>query len=297
MGVKLQNRKYLLQSQFAWNEKIYLLLHSLGERISFGGGISALIPKWFITSRKAFNHLIENGYVLKKHGSLNTVDVGINGHNYSISLRRNSSDVLVFDQVLLEKEYQVVVDLLKENNMRCDTIVDAGANIGLTSLYLKSIFPKSEIYAIEPNKENFKILVKNIEDNQIENSRLSDKAIWNKETKLIPVTFRDGLDWSFSLEESNGEETSNEYFETTTIPTILRETGWQTIDLLKIDIEGGEAKLFEDPEEVKQWLSKVQAIVIEIHDELGVRPKILSILETSGFSLFDHGEHTVGLRI
>lgn len=294
--MKIQNRKYLLQSQFAWNEKVYVLLHALGERISLGKQFSSLLPKWFLTSRKAFNHLIEKGYVLKKNGALNTVDVKLNTHHYAVSLRRNSSDPLVFNQVILQKEYQPVVDLLKQNNLSGNKIIDAGANIGLTSLYFKSVFPESEIYAIEPNKDNFKILAKNIKDNHLKKIRLTDKAIWDKETKLIPVTFRDGLDWSFSLEEYEKGHEKETCFETTTIPKILQETGWQTIDLLKIDIEGGEAKLFENPEMVKPWLSKVNAIVIEIHDELGVRPRIMTLLKESGFSLIDHGEHTIGLR-
>lgn len=288
--MKLHNRKYLLQSQFAWNEKIYVLLFSLAERIY------SFIPKWFLTSRKAFNFLIENGYEVRKNGEFNTVSVSINKHDHAIALRRNSSDVLVFEQVLVNKEYQVVIDLLEQHKLDCKYIVDAGANIGLTSIFFNSIYPQAELYSIEPNKDNFKIFEKNIQDNQIKNVRLSDKAIWNKQTKLIPVAFRDGLDWSFSLEECQEEGQNDQSFETITISGILEETGWPHIDLLKIDIEGGEAKLFEDRVGVQKWLPKVKAIVIEIHDELGVRSKILNILEENGFDLSDHGEHTVAFR-
>jgi len=47
-------------------------------------------------------------------------------------------------------------------------IIDAGAHIGLVTLYFKKNYPDSEIIAIEPNPESFEILENNMYENQID---------------------------------------------------------------------------------------------------------------------------------
>lgn len=291
MAVKSNNRKFLLLAQYSWKEKIYVVLFSMKERMS------GWIPKWFLNSRKTFNHLIENGYAIRKKGELNFVNLPVDNQKVDVALRRNSSDVLVFEQIILNKEYGVVTELLKEKKLPCNRIIDAGANIGLTSIFFKGVFPEATIFAIEPNKETFQVLKQNIKENPLSSVVLSNSALWNKSTNLIPVRdFRDGLDWSFTLKEKDQVEVSEESFPTITIPEIMEKMGWEEIDLLKIDIEGGEAKLFENKNEVKQWINKVNAIVIEIHDELGVRSDIVDILRENNFFLVDHGEHTIAWK-
>jgi hypothetical protein len=49
-----------------------------------------------------------------------------------------------------------------------------------------------------------------------------------------------------------------------TIGDILRESGFDHIDILKLDIEGAEKELFREGWE--EWLPKVRMIVIELHD-------------------------------
>jgi hypothetical protein len=50
------------------------------------------------------------------------------------------------------------------------------------------------------------------------------------------------------------------------IPTLLQETGiGHRIDLLKVDIEGGEAELFSKNFE---WLDGVQNIIVEFHPDI-----------------------------
>jgi Methyltransferase FkbM domain len=48
-----------------------------------------------------------------------------------------------------------------------------------------------------------------------------------------------------------------------TIPEILEQAGWEEVDLLKIDIEGGEIAVFKDSSD---WAQKVSVIVGELHN-------------------------------
>ena len=56
-------------------------------------------------------------------------------------------------------------------------IVDAGAHIGMATLYYKMLFPHARILAFEPVPYNFKILEKNIHENQLENVELFEAVV------------------------------------------------------------------------------------------------------------------------
>ena len=54
-----------------------------------------------------------------------------------------------------ERQYAPVVRILKEVAcLEVETILDLGANIGLTAAYLGAIYPKARILAVEPDAAN-----------------------------------------------------------------------------------------------------------------------------------------------
>src|SRR5947208_3715840 len=74
-------------------------------------------------------------------------------------LRDNKSDKAIFFQVFYEKQY----DLYGVQFPDALRIIDGGANIGCASVYFSIVFPKAEIFAIEPEKNNFSLLKINTE--------------------------------------------------------------------------------------------------------------------------------------
>ena len=56
-------------------------------------------------------------------------------------------------------------------------------------------------------------------------------------------------------------------FRTTTVGKLLAESGFDEIDLLKVDIEGAEKEVFGAPD-VDEWLPKVKVLTIELHDRM-----------------------------
>lgn len=54
---------------------------------------------------------------------------------------------------------------------------------------------------------------------------------------------------------------------TITISKLLQDSGFEEIDLLKIDIEGAEKEVF-GAADVDEWLSKVRILTIELHDRM-----------------------------
>lgn len=67
--------------------------------------------------------------------------------------------------------------------------------------------------------------------------------------------------WAFRFTD-NADSKGGHKVETCTIPDILRDLDVEMVDILKIDIEGGEKDLFSQH---TQWLSSIRHIFIEVH--------------------------------
>lgn len=240
------------------------------------------------------NKLLERniGFEMKK-GELK-VFCPINGIVQTISLKTDSSDPMVFKQIMLDKEYEPIVDLIRSKGIIVKNLVDAGANVGLTTFYMKAFFPDAKVIALEPSLQTYQRFNNNIDLNSLTNVTSLQMGLWNKKTFLKPdLNFRDKLDWSFSLTEN--EISDKDGIAVLSMFDIIEEYDLGLIDLLKIDIEGGETMVFANRVDVS-WLNKVRMIAIEIHDELNCRTKIESTLIQFNFELFYFGELTVGVN-
>jgi FkbM family methyltransferase len=175
-----------------------------------------------------------------------------------VTVRANTSDVKCLEKVFVEGEYRLPADINAEFGLQPRFIVDAGANIGIATLYFSHAFPAAKIVAIEPESSNFDLLRRNCDG--VKNLILMKAALWPSEARL-QVADRTVDNWSFSVRPAPpGSPT----VEAISIPQILAESGADRIDLLKLDIEGAERELFS--ESCEEWLPKVGMIVIELHD-------------------------------
>jgi FkbM family methyltransferase len=207
-----------------------------------------------------------------------------------------SSDFAVYDQVYILNEYQPLVDLIKKNeheNRRSLNIIDAGGNIGLTSIFFNNIFKDSRFIIVEPDKDNFNILEDNIRQNEFIGSKLVKAGVWSKCTYLTANRdFRDGNDWSVSVRESDIPSDIKGY----SIPALMDLLDFKLIDILKIDIEGSEKQLFNDENLATEFLSKTKYIAIEIHDEFDCRDQINKCLILNNFEFFLKDGLTIGVN-
>jgi FkbM family methyltransferase len=170
-------------------------------------------------------------------------------------LRSNTTDSGTFGQVFIDKQYEI------HYSFEPKTIIDAGANIGLSALYFADRFPKAMIIALEPDKDNFEIALQNTKNNN--RIKMMRKGIWNKNTFLEIIDSNADKN-SFMVKESDISTSTT--IEATNIETILNQEGWSTIDILKIDIEGSEKELFSSNYE--KWLPLTKLIFIETHDKM-----------------------------
>ncbi|MCS6796374.1 MAG: FkbM family methyltransferase [Raineya sp.] len=154
-------------------------------------------------------------------------------------------------------------------------IIDAGANIGLSVIYFKKLYPNAEIIAFEPDNKVFEILLFNIKSFGFENVQLIQKALWNEETTLR--FYSEGADGGRIATQADSEK----LIEVSTCR--LRNFLNRKVDLLKIDIEGAEITVMEDCIDL---LHNVERLFVEYHSFVGKEQKLyklLEILEKAGF--------------
>ena len=138
--------------------------------------------------------------------------------------------------------------------------MDCGGNIGCSAVYFANVYPNAQIYSVEPEIENFKMLTYNtVFYNKIQPI---NAALWNKETFIKIADISADTNAYMTVETTADDPQS---LKTTTVSKILNESGFDEIDLLKIDIEGAEKEVFSAPD-VDEWLPKVKVLVIELHD-------------------------------
>lgn len=154
-------------------------------------------------------------------------------------------------------------------------IIDCGANIGLSVLYLKQQFPQATIVAFEPDPANFEYLQKNVAAYKLVNVELRNEAIWTQEGSMSFVS--DGtLGSKLGNTLSQGGQVS--------VRTVrLKDYLSRPVDFLKMDIEGAEYEVLKD---CADQLSMVTNLFIEYHgffDKIHELTDLLQLIQGSGF--------------
>ncbi|MBB1162648.1 FkbM family methyltransferase [Aquariibacter albus] len=175
-------------------------------------------------------------------------------------LRLPSSDLDAYRQVFVDHEYAFKVE--REPRV----IVDAGANIGLASLYFANRYPGARIIAIEPERHNFDTLCANVR--AYPNITPLRAALWNRDEAIDLVD--PGLgDWGFMTDGGGASaDLRHRRFDVVpgmTVDRLMKDHGIACIDILKMDIEGAEREVFLDP---SPWIGKVNAMIVELHERL-----------------------------
>ncbi len=185
---------------------------------------------------------------------------GITGRTLDIFLRIDPgcSDFVALQGVWVHQDYY------HRAFEGAKTVLDIGGNIGLSTLWFSDWLQPTGYACLEPDPRNLKMLRKNIEVNGLK-VRIFECAATAQSgefsfnlaedhgcSALQGVGIKDGLHEEKSVVTVNGRRVSS----------ILDELGWEKVDLVKIDIEGGEKELLRN---CQGWIDRVGQIVMEIH--------------------------------
>ncbi len=276
---------------------IFIYLGKLLHKLS----ISSSYFNYYLPLCLLIERLSERKYRLSTYKD----SLAIKGENdfagFFFLLRPGTTDLNVFDQVITYGEYIPLIKLVSSCNQteNIKTIVDAGANIGLSTIFFKSHFSSSKIVCVEPDCSNCDQLIRNIKINDTENTvSILQKALWSNEWEdlYIKNDFRGGGSWSKSVLKSEEFMSSELQVSAVNVESIIERFGWKYIDILKMDIEGAEFELFGSDDFILILKNKVKFIAIEIHDELGERSLIEDKLNENGFEMSRVGETNFGFN-
>lgn len=161
-------------------------------------------------------------------------------------------------------------------------IIDCGANIGLSILYFKKIYPDAIIDAYEADPKIYKILEKNVNSFDLKNVQIYNKAIYdfNGHVDFEP----DGADGGLiSLNNTILDSAKDLRVTTFRLKELLIDN---QVDFLKLDIEGSETRVILDCADV---LKNVKHLFVEYHSFIGqiqTLHQILDVLCKSGFRYY-----------
>ncbi|MEO6133548.1 MAG: FkbM family methyltransferase [Ginsengibacter sp.] len=235
-----------------------------------------------------FNRLVRNHVKVQSDGKL----LQYYFNDLNIYSRIYSSDSKVFDLVMLDEEYKAATDIFLLNNIPLNNCMDLGSNIGLTSLFVKKLFPDCKVVALEPDENNFLMIQKNVEANHLTNVHLVKGGVGKRDCFLVDDGgIRNRMEWSYSFKEVEEPTGIVSY----SINTLMKNFSFDEIDFLKIDVEGAEKEIFSDEADMS-FLQKVKVMALEIHDEFNIRSKIYSILRENDFIIFNSGETTIAAK-
>jgi len=187
----------------------------------------------------------------------NQLEVTVPGLKSPVYLRAETSDLPTFHQVFDRRDYDHF-DMVEQPRV----IIDAGANIGLSSVYFANRFPKATIIALEPEESNFGILQKNTK--AYDGVMSINAALWRADTVLDLIDPDEGH-WAFQTQEVTNNHSLRvlQKAEAITVSSIMDAFKIEFVDILKLDVEGAEREILDHS---SQWIGSVGLIIVELHE-------------------------------
>ena len=196
----------------------------------------------------------------------------------NVFIRPKATDFTVMQNVF-GGEYHFLLD---RSGFRPRTILDAGSNVGMSSLLFALYYPKAIIVAVEPQADNFDVLLLNAR--RFGNIYAEKKGLWSRDTFLdvaapdhndefhsgtlhLPASKRQD---AFTVREVSASESN---VQAVSIESLLTQHSLQCFEMIKMDVEGAEKTLFDnhpsgasgDPHS-RDWLEGVKLLMAETHD-------------------------------
>jgi len=151
-----------------------------------------------------------------------------------------------------------------------DVVLDLGAHVGIVSVYLAKKYPFLKILAVEPVKENFERLVRNVKANGIRDGTVTfmNAAVTADAREVTLFGQLEGNSGGLSILAMPRAGDGGWKVPSFTLAQIIAQTGAERVKLLKLDVEGAEHEILRSDPSV---LDKVDWLAAEIHESEPLR--------------------------
>jgi FkbM family methyltransferase len=195
-----------------------------------------------------------------------------------LNYRLNRSDLWIIHEVWVKEIYRSPVEA------KSGIIVDLGANVGLASLWLAKRHRCTRLIGAEPASDNVRVARANMSRNEIPGA-IEEVAIGSKDCQGVfligPCTTSGRVDFAAKPTEVSQPTGASRAVPVWSMARLLQSIGpAEEIDVMKVDIEGGEQELLQGDLE---WLARVRCLICEFHPQLVDYPRLQQVLADAGF--------------
>lgn len=260
-----------------------LTANTLSRRLYFAARQTYRIRSVARAARGYFLNIDDFKSALDAHGETVLADLRT-ADGLTITMRKNYGDAMTIAEIFLDNSY--VRDLTPPPN---PVVIDVGGFIGDFSLYAVKRLNARRVIVCEPSPRNWALLLKNIANNGYED-RIEpvNKAVTDGGNAMMNIDAPDEHQCMVSAYYPSEQPLCA--VPGISLGDLLRDHAVESVDLLKIDCEGGEFLILEStPTDV---LSRIRNIVFEYHQIDGVWTKLNSVkqrLRREGYALHTHG--------
>jgi FkbM family methyltransferase len=183
-------------------------------------------------------------------------------------------------------------------------IIDAGANVGLFSIYIKKTHPDARVVAFEPASESLAMLKLNLKLHDVPGVELHPYALGSRES-VMELTYYPEAPGNSTLFPEEKEMAAralreqkklrptwsdgkyeNKVLESVPVKRlsdVLAQSTFERVDLIKLDVENAELDVLQGISD-EHW-PKIQNIVIEVSSLSGLLEDVESLLRSVGFDV------------
>jgi FkbM family methyltransferase len=147
-------------------------------------------------------------------------------------------------------------------------IMDCGANVGMSVLFFKALYPAASVIAIEPDRAAFDRLSETVDRNRLRDVTLINAAL--SEVDGTTTLYRDGSDpgclIATTTQSRSGTVQGRGETRSVQVPAIrLSPLVDGPVDFLKLDVEGAEYGVLRELV-AADAVRRVRQMVVEYHD-------------------------------
>jgi len=189
---------------------------------------------------------------------LNDVFYCINNDYYFKASDRKDFDIIFGMHESFQDEY------IRKNLVDGSRFIDIGAHMGrFTLLGARSVGKNGLVLSLEPDQRVFQQLLENISLNKYQNIISLPVAAFN-DNDLVSFKISKTSGWS-SLTDMHKDSIFNEvHIPAFKLDTIIESLKIESVDLIKIDVEGAEDKVLEGATKILEKF--IPKLLIEIHE-------------------------------
>jgi len=217
----------------------------------------------FLNKAKIFKELIKqikNWYNPINHylGITNKANIIYFKNGTKCIMRNKSDSIAFFENYFLKLNNPNEKFEIKKD----DIVIDIGAHIGYFTIYAAKNAYQGTVYAIEPYRESFEILKKNLKLNDLANVKPFHAAI-SKITEQVTLYIDKNNQIGNSIFRM-GKTTESEKVDSFSLGDFIKNNKIEKIDFLKIDCEGAEFEILLNLD--KELLKNIHRISVEVHE-------------------------------